>query len=115
MKKEINKEKVENFVVVLITVLVVCSFVFAYLKILKTKRIETAENVPTASWFENDLKDLFMTESVRVIDVNDKKTEQAIVTVAVTEVNGSDKYYHCLYRVKSVMGVGYVWELERYI
>ena len=115
MKKEINKEKVINFIIILVAVLVVCALVFVYLKILKIKRIEKAENVPTASWFEEDLKDLFMTESVRVIDVNDKISERAIVTVAVTEVNGSDKYYHCLYRVKSVMGIGYVWELERYI
>lgn len=115
MKKEINKEKVVNFIIILVAVLVVCALVFVYLKILKTKRIETAENVPTASWFEKDLKDLFMTESVRVIDINDKISERVIVTVAVTEVNESDKYYRCIYKVKSVMGIGYVWELERYI
>lgn len=114
MKKEISKEKVVNFVIYLITVLVVCALIFAYLKILKTKRIETAENVPTASWFEEDLKRVFITKDIRIIDINDEESGKAIVTIAVYELNGNERYYRCLYRVKSVMGIGYVWELERY-
>lgn len=95
-------------------VVTLVALVTLWVKKSKSNYNDCINNFPSF-WIDEELEDVFLTNGVYVLDIDDDGEGFVIVEINVSEPNGGDRYYRCLYKVKSHDSFNWHWELVRYI
>lgn len=116
MKKE-AKETPDWEIIIYICISAVLLAIFGTFWVKKSRANYNycIDNIPSASWFEEDLEEPFLTTSVYVLDIDDEGDGFIIVQIYIEEPNGWGRYYRCLYKLKSFDSLNWHWELVRYV
>lgn len=75
---------------------------------------ECIDNIPSETWFEEELEKTFLTTDLYVLDIDDTGEGQIIVLIKIW-IDNQEQYYRCLYKLKSFDSLNWHWELVRYI
>lgn len=75
---------------------------------------ECIDNIPSETWFEEELEETFLTTDVDVLDIDDTGDGQIIVLIKIG-IDDQEQYYRCLYTLKSFDSLNWHWELVRWI
>ena len=104
--------------------IMICAFCIAVIALIITatgwvkKSIsnynECIDNIPSETWFEEELEKTFLTTDLYVLDIDDFEYGSVVVTIKLW-VNSQEQYYRCLYKLKSSDSLNWHWELVRYI
>lgn len=75
---------------------------------------ECIDNIPSETWFEEELKKTFLTTDLYVLDIDDMGEGQIVVSIKIW-IHDQEQYYRCLYKLKSFDSFNWHWELVRYV
>lgn len=96
--------------IIFLILLIVVGGSLVFCVVYPQKRYEKiCSNVPSESWFEQDLKVVFYDKEINVLDIESNENGKAIVKVEVRY--GKEKVvYYCYYAVKE--GYYNIWQWE---
>lgn len=97
-----------------ITVVALVIIVTVWVKKSIENRNECIDNIPSETWFEEELEKTFLTTNVCVLDIDDPGDGMIIVLIKIW-IDNQEQYYRCLYKLKSFDSFNWHWELVRYI
>lgn len=72
------------------------------------------DNIPSETWFEEELEKTFLTTDVYVLDIDDTGDGMIVVLIKIW-IHDQEQYYRCLYKLKSFDSLNWHWELVRYV
>lgn len=75
---------------------------------------ECIDNIPSETWFEEELEKKFLTTDLYVLDIDDTGEGQIVVLIKIW-IHDQEQYYRCLYTLKSFDSLNWHWELVRWI
>lgn len=75
---------------------------------------ECIDNIPSETWFEEELEKTFLTTDLYVLDIDDMGEGQIVVLIKIG-IDDQEQYYRCLYKLKSFDSLNWHWELVRCI
>lgn len=113
MKKE-AKDTPEwvQYVVCIVLGVVIMICVTVYIKLKEQKYNECIKNVPSESWFEEDIANEISPLSFYILDIQDNGKGTAVVIIK-TESDYKDRYFYLWYEVKQDKLLKSFWKLKR--
>ena len=115
MKKEAKETPDWRVILTIcIGVVVLAILVTDWVKKSIENRNECIDNIPSETWFEEELEKTFLTTNLYVLDIDDTGEGQIIVLIKIW-IDNQEQYYRCLFTLKSFDSLNWHWELVRYI
>lgn len=75
---------------------------------------ECIDNIPSETWFEEELEKTFLTTDLYVLDIDDMGEGQIVVLIKIW-IHDQEQYYRCLYKLKSFDSFNWHWKLVKYV
>ena len=75
---------------------------------------ECIDNIPSETWFKEELEKTFLTTDLYVLDIDDMGEGQIVVSIKIW-IHDQEQYYRCLYKLKSFDSFNWHWKLARWI
>lgn len=115
MKKEVKETTDWGIILAIcIGVVVLVILVTFWVKKSISNYNECIDNIPSETWFEEELEKTFLTTDLYVLDIDD--TGDGMITVLIKiGIHDQEQYYRCLYKLKSFDSLNWHWELVKYI
>lgn len=115
MKKEAKETPDWRLILTIcITVVALVILVIFWVKKSIENYNECIDNIPSETWFEEELEKTFLTTDLYVLDIDDPGDGMIIVLIKIW-IDNQEQYYRCLYKLKSFDSFNWHWELVRYI
>lgn len=115
MKKEAKETPDWRFILTIcIGIVVLVILVTFWVKKSISNYNECIDNIPSETWFEEELEKTFLTTDLYVLDIDDMGEGQIIVLIKIW-IDNQEQYYRCLYKLKSFDSLNWHWKLVRWI
>ena len=115
MKKEAKETPEWGIILTIcIGVVILAILVTVWVKKSIENRNECIDNIPSETWFEEELEKTFLTTDLYVLDIDDTGDGMIVVLIKIG-IDDQEQYYRCLYTLKSFDSLNWHWELVRYI
>lgn len=113
-----NAKETPDWIIILTTICITVVALVILLIFWVKKSIENynecIDNIPSETWFEEELEKTFLTTDLYVLDIDDAGDGMIIILIKIW-IHDQEQYYRCLYKLKSFDSLNWHWELVKYI